>query len=145
MEGFQKESKKLVTPLLDKKNSKGFNTKSNRLLEEASQKIKALRWLEGPSKTRGPHILEIAEEYLKQETENAVSYKGKINKDKRKKLGDILKKLNTSSIELLETLKKELQTEAGGTHIPSALPIIDKSPYDSGSMEDKEKGGIWDR
>lgn len=136
------ESKNLTTTSLGKKAKLQLSKKIDTVLNEYIGKIKQIRSFEAPGTIRSRHLKEVVEDYYKKLKVLIRTQKGIDEKE----LKVIFEKLKAQKKIIMESLNATLKKETSSIEIPTATPIIDKSPFDNDdSLEDKDGTSVWDR
>ncbi len=133
IESLANESKNLTTTALGKKGKLQLSHKTDKVLSEYRGRIKQIRSFEASGANRSRHLKEVVEDYYKKQKVLIRTQKGIDEKE----LKIIFKKLKAHKKILMEGLNTTLREESGGKEIPTAVPIVDDSPY--------EEKGIYDR
>lgn len=141
VDGFHDEALYLMRDLKRDESLQRVRKELGRRRDDTLAALKTLRWIESPSRQRYDKIYSIVRSYMDAQIATVNSLK---ESHYARQIERMVRDLKDLREEKLRTLAETKKYETFRTRNPRPVPIIDKSPFESGGPAG-EGGEIWFR
>lgn len=108
-----------------------------------TEALRALDWVDRPGERRKKAVYTLLDAHFTAEIESVIELKKGVSSTKKKRVADVITKLERSRVTVLAKIAQTPEGETRKEERRRPVPIIDSSPHDKNP--EIEGGGIWER